>query len=732
MLPNPEASGHIHSVQLLQTEWGERHVFACGTDRRISHWICESSSWRKESNGILAEAELLLLRCSPDLRFVAVADREGSVSVYALDGWQLVQRIAFGPLRVHSLAWAGSDLLAIGTSDKSIRIILVNEGGAWKEAVRLQGHTNWATCLDWTPRLEGGIRLLASSGPDKTVRLWKLHRKADASSGKTGGRLEELVVKKNVFRCANEDWAVECEAILYGHEGTVNSCRWSSGTREGGPLANAKLISSSTDHTLIVWGPLAGSWATRTHLGEIGGGSGSLGQDRSFGFYSGILLCESEECGEATIIGHGSKGSIQFWQREAMQWATQEPLTGHCGPVQACAWDAEGGRYLLTVSSLDQTTRAWAPVNPAPDGSTWAEVARPQIHGYDMQCIATVDGSTFLSGADEKIVRAFRAPDTFLKRIRCLARDGPEDDAMASERPVFVPALGLSNKDAGIGFDLPGYHCESSSTRMRAEMPLGRAPSEADLCRQTLWPELDKLYGHGYEIYSLAVAPGGRLAASASKANLAADGAIRFWMREGDRWLAAPHGVVPGHALTIVSLAFSPDGRHLLATSRDRSWSITMITSNEDGSMGFRMVQREEAAHARIIWAAAWVSPAAFLTASRDATVKHWALASSGVFVCSRAKTLQAGVTAVAYDQSSDTVAVGLETGALSLFRLADWDTPVIIAATAAGVDSPAAAINGLAFRPGRWAQPVLACVSDDRSLRLYTVTQEDGDRRSF
>ena len=34
---------------------------------------------------------------------------------------------------------------------------------------------------------------------------------------------------------------------------------------------------------------------------------------------------------------------------------------------------------------------------------TWHEMARPQIHGYDMQCVAMTTSLLYISGADEKV-----------------------------------------------------------------------------------------------------------------------------------------------------------------------------------------------------------------------------------------------------------------------------------------------------------------------------------------
>ena len=45
-------------------------------------------------------------------------------------------------------------------------------------------------------------------------------------------------------------------------------------------------------------------------------------------------------------------------------------------------------------------------------------------------------------------------------------------------------------------------------------------PSEDNLIQNTLWPEIQKLYGHGYEIYTLAYHPRSNILASACKVSI--------------------------------------------------------------------------------------------------------------------------------------------------------------------------------------------------------------------
>lgn len=56
-------------------------------------------------------------------------------------------------------------------------------------------------------------------------------------------------------------------------------------------------------------------------------------------------------------------------------------------------------------------------------------------------------------------------------------------------------------------------------------------PTEETLLENTLWPEIQKLYGHGYEVFALAASPDGKFLASACKstASLSKHAAILLW-----------------------------------------------------------------------------------------------------------------------------------------------------------------------------------------------------------
>lgn len=89
---------------------------------------------------------------------------------------------------------------------------------------------------------------------------------------------------------------------------------------------------------------------------------------------------------------------------------------GHYGPVTGLSWSPRGS-YLLTCSA-DQTTRLhgrWEKseaknghkeimeriLNTLPadeETPVWRELARPQVHGHDLFCVAALSETSFVSG----------------------------------------------------------------------------------------------------------------------------------------------------------------------------------------------------------------------------------------------------------------------------------------------------------------------------------------------
>ncbi|CAF4983251.1 unnamed protein product, partial [Rotaria socialis] len=136
----------------------------------------------------------------------------------------------------------------------------------------------------------------------------------------------------------------------------------------------------------------------------------------------------------------------------------------------------------------------------------------------------------FVSGADEKILRVFDAPKNFLENFSRITKINVDEDiARAQSLPegANIPALGLSNKAI---FDSDE---NQTTTIVNEENPmtvdalykegffkatiLSEPPLEEHLLQNTLWPEIQKLYGHGYEIIAVASNPSGSIVASSCK-----------------------------------------------------------------------------------------------------------------------------------------------------------------------------------------------------------------------
>ena len=235
------------------------------------------------------------------------------------------------------------------------------------------------------------------------------------------------------------------------------------------------------------------------------------------------------------VLSYSFSGAFHLWQRakDSDRWVPGIVPGGHQGSVCDLSW-AKDGKYLLSVS-VDQTTRCHGCCQVTAAGS-WHQVARPQVHGYDMSCIAALPNLGFVSGAEEKVLRAFKAPQNFLDNFRRLTGYSLDDiDKNSLPTGASLPTLGLSNKAVYEG-DLNNQKPETER-HVKDQFPdfyfspevLEKPPTEESLVQNTLWPEVHKMYGHGYEVYCVAASADGRMVASACKSAQPKEAAILIW-----------------------------------------------------------------------------------------------------------------------------------------------------------------------------------------------------------
>lgn len=155
---------------------------------------------------------------------------------------------------------------------------------------------------------------------------------------------------------------------------------------------------------------------------------------------------------------------------------------------------------------------------------------------------------------------------------------------------------------------------------------LSQPPTEETLMQNTLWPENQKLYGHGYEVYSITATSDGRYLASACKATSEEHARIILW--DTKTWKQIDS--LASHNLTVTQMRFSPNDQYLLSVSRDRRFSVFERTEkdNEQVSYALKSVSdKTNGIHQRIIWSCDWTKDNKFFaTSSREGKVVAWCI----------------------------------------------------------------------------------------------------------
>ncbi|XP_053624661.1 elongator complex protein 2 [Plodia interpunctella] len=707
----------VNSVKWIRKSDGTcTELVSCSADKTAAIWTLKEGTWKVTATltghkegvtciyGIYTRNDLVVYTAAID-SVVKVWERCHGVTI-------LKQSINLNTglcltLHAHLLPAVNQPLLFCALDDHKIHVFA---GEEYHRVHTLVGHEDWVRGMDVLDVGNNAI-LLASASQDTYIRLWRIqqHSPQKASS--------EIRVEEKLFHAYGCDWSVKLEAVLAGHEGWVYGVQWHPYVYKDKRQPVFRLLSSSLDKTLIIWEPESsplkgegeGAWTERVRVGEVGG--------NGLGFYGSRFGPNGE-----SFLGHGYNGSFHVWTlfKESGQWEPSVVCGGHFGSVEDVRWGARG--ELVSVSA-DQTTRLHAPwARPGGLGSEWHEIARPQVHGYDLSSLAMLPNNCFASSAEEKVVRIFKAPNNFLTNFKNITGVELEVEDSKSPEGASVPSLGLSNKavfaDAEVDDDNDGHF---------VPVVLHEPPTEETLMQNTLWPESQKLYAHGSEVFALDAAPRGDVLASAARAALVAHAAPVLW--DTSNWRQIQKLV--SHQLTVTQLAFSPDSQHLLSVSRDRRWTLHR---RKEGSNFFETIastDKTNGVHTRIIWCCAWAHDSSmFATGSRDGKVCVWSKTdtqsstSLGSYaLLGKPLEVNISVTALAFApviiDGARIVAVGVESGEIRLYAFdgASWSLIHEMNNSAAHH----LAVKRLMFRPSS-SRLTLASAAADHFVRIHQI----------
>ncbi|PKY06882.1 6PF2K-domain-containing protein [Aspergillus campestris IBT 28561] len=735
---------------------GATFLLTGSVDCTVRLWRAHSDDQRSFTHVCTLEGHtgsVNTLAVAPGANIVASGAADGTVRIWRLCAGEsvygeLVETIPMKPrffplaLALQSLQTDGKDgalVLAVSGTTNAIQILVAESTTnvpAFKLSAVLSGHEAWVRSLSFTQDKQSkeGDFLLASSSQDKYIRLWRLHRGelsqsiSEDEDAILGGMEPTLSNKAHQFEVMSNKYSITFEALLFGNEDWIYTTAWNPSSE------SQQLLSASADNTLTIWeqDSVSGVWIPAERMGEISVQKGSTTATGSTGgFWIGLWSPNGKQ-----VVSLGRTGSWRAWSydADADMWMQRLGITGHVQSVNGIQWEPTGG-YLLSTSG-DQTTRLHAPW--LRDGQkSWHEFSRPQIHGYDLNCIGTLGATRFVSGADEKLLRVFDEPKPVAQMLQNLAGF---QQLTESELPdtAQIPVLGLSNQSTGKEAPTDGDEVDDAGVGQSQESQQLLAtsthpPLEDQLARYTLWPEHEKLYGHGYEISAVAVSHDRTLIATACKASSIDHAVIRLY--DTSDW----HEIRPSlaaHSLTITSLCFSSDDKYLLSVGRDRQWAVFCRDEQERSS--FSLMISNPKGHSRMILDASWgpmCEKPIFATAGRDKSVKIWQKAE-GSFVCKATIQLKSPVTAISFLPHQHNghliLASGEESGELSVHQVAvdSFETQQL-----ASVDRamcPSKAITELMWRPLGSRQeestsPMshfeLAVASEDTSMRVYNIS---------
>ncbi|XP_068792398.1 elongator complex protein 2 isoform X2 [Struthio camelus] len=704
-------TGRVNCVRWVRRRDGatETELISGGSDKQLILWEWNGTgTWNNQlvksiplqgHTEAVCAVDAVYWSDESDLNLlVASAASDFTVRIWFRQGSEVkcIQILQFGngfvmDVCLSFLPGSNVPILACGGDNCKINLF-IQQDGQFQKTLILSGHEDWIRSIEWA--VCGEDLFLASCAQDCLIRIWKVCTKSKQFAETED---DSIRLKENAFTVKDTvtTYAITLESVLAGHENWVYAVHWQPPFFKDGSMQQPmRILSASMDKTVILWAPdeQSGVWLEQVRVGEVGG--------NTLGFFD----CQFSPDG-SMIVAHAFHGALHLWKQAAVnkkEWNPEVVISGHFNSVEDVQWDPEG-EFIISVG-CDQTTRLFAP---------WKRKHETQ-HSSDLP-----EGAT-------------------------------------------VPALGLSNKAVFEG-DMAIQPAEDEETfnTISSQYPefyfqpliLTEPPPEDHLLQNTLWPEIQKLYGHGYEIFCVACNNSNTVIASACKASKKEHAAIILWSTTSWKKLQS----LSFHNLTVTQLAFSPDDKLLLAVSRDRNWSLwkKLHSESEPVFCCCAYTDKNTAVHSRIIWSCDWTPDSKyFITGSRDKKVIIWGQCDlsgttewnmlDSVKPCST--VLDAGDSVMAVSISHVLtpdgryiIAVGLECGKINLHTwkrsgqepaLADWTKCVEMDNS----QSHALAVKRLCWRrhegraghndqdSSKWLQ--LASCGADHCIKIFSVNR--------
>ncbi|KZP30712.1 hypothetical protein FIBSPDRAFT_1037980 [Athelia psychrophila] len=412
---------------------------------------------------------------------------------------------------VYSVAFAPDGaIIASGSIDETIRLWDAVSG---KHLVTLEGHSDSVILVAYSP---DGTRI-ASGSIDRTIRLWHAN---------SGAHLNTL-----------EGHSKGVRSVAFSPDGTI-------------------IASGSDDETIRLWDAVSGK-----HLVTLEGHSDSV---------ISVALAYSPD---GTRIASGSiDGNVRLW--DAINGKQRKTLKGHRGSVISIAFSPEG--TTIVSASTDKTIRLWDAINGK-------HLVTLEGHSDAVRSVAYCpDGTRIASGSDDKTIRLWiagqhikKAP-LFLsafKNALSLAREiiddqlSDTDTLLVAFSPdaviVVVDSCGMAPLfDAVSGACLATLTAHSDRVNTVAFSHDGTRMVSGSFDSVRFWDKVNektvKMFeGPGCRVVFATFSHDGTRIASGSE-----DGVVRLW-----------DGISGAHVMTlegqerVVSLKFSPEGTRIASGS---------------------------------------------------------------------------------------------------------------------------------------------------------------------